>query len=191
MAAERDAIYEEVMTKGWNAKLKAFTQYYGARIWSFAPHHAARIFHGADRSAHDRNAGSDPARSARWRTGQRRPGLPLSALAAHRRPAGRGGHIQYVLVLAGGGADPRRRTDPAKLEQARIIFERMLGYANHLGLYAEQTSAQGEALGNFPQAFTHLSLISSAFNLDRTLGGCTLAGSVSSGNFRRWNQPSF
>jgi GH15 family glucan-1,4-alpha-glucosidase len=47
----------------------------------------------------------------------------------------------------------------------------MLGYANHLGLYAEQTGAKGEALGNFPQAFTHLALISSAFNLDRTLSG--------------------
>jgi GH15 family glucan-1,4-alpha-glucosidase len=62
------------------------------------------------------------------------------------------------------------QADPEKLEQARIIFERMLGYANHLGLYAEQTSPQGEALGNFPQAFTHLALISSAFNLDRVLG---------------------
>ena len=58
---------------------------------------------------------------------------------------------------------------PEKLDQARLVFERMLGYANHLGLYAEQTGAQGEALGNFPQAFTHLALISAAFNLDRTL----------------------
>jgi GH15 family glucan-1,4-alpha-glucosidase len=49
-------------------------------------------------------------------------------------------------------------------------FERVLGYANHLGLYAEQTGPQGEALGNFPQAFTHLALISAAFNLDRMLG---------------------
>ena len=56
------------------------------------------------------------------------------------------------------------------LEEARLIFERMLGYANHLGLYAEQTGMSGEALGNFPQAFTHLALISAAFNLDRTLG---------------------
>ncbi|MCU1311934.1 MAG: glycoside hydrolase, family 15, partial [Candidatus Angelobacter sp.] len=53
--------------------------------------------------------------------------------------------------------------------QARLLFERMLGYANHLGLYAEQIGPQGEALGNFPQAFTHLALISAAFNLDRML----------------------
>jgi GH15 family glucan-1,4-alpha-glucosidase len=45
----------------------------------------------------------------------------------------------------------------------------MLGYANHLGLYAEQTGNSGEALGNFPQAL-HLALISAAFNLDRALG---------------------
>jgi len=45
----------------------------------------------------------------------------------------------------------------------------MLGYANHLGLYAEQTSNAGEALGNYPQALTHLGLISAAYNLDRTL----------------------
>ena len=62
------------------------------------------------------------------------------------------------------------RTDPARLEEARLLFEQMLGYANHLGLYAEQTGDSGEALGNFPQAFTHLALISAAFNLDRTLG---------------------
>ena len=55
-------------------------------------------------------------------------------------------------------------------DEARMLFERMLNYANHLGLYAEQTSAQGQALGNYPQAFTHLAMISAAFNLDRALG---------------------
>jgi GH15 family glucan-1,4-alpha-glucosidase len=50
------------------------------------------------------------------------------------------------------------------------MFEQMLGYANHLRLYAEQTGHRGEALGNFPQAFTHLALISAAFNLDKALG---------------------
>jgi GH15 family glucan-1,4-alpha-glucosidase len=50
------------------------------------------------------------------------------------------------------------------------MFEKMLSYANHLGLYSEQIGTSGEALGNFPQAFTHLALISAAFNLDRALG---------------------
>ncbi len=62
------------------------------------------------------------------------------------------------------------RVDPTKLEEARLIFEQMLGYANHVGLYAEETGPSGEALGNFLQAFTHLALISAAFNLDRILG---------------------
>jgi len=55
-----------------------------------------------------------------------------------------------------------------------LLFERVLGYANHLGLYAEQIGRRGEALGNFPQAFTHLALISAAFNLDRMLGSQVL-----------------
>jgi len=62
------------------------------------------------------------------------------------------------------------RENRAKLEEARLMFEQMLGYANHLGLYAEETGSRGEGLGNFPQAFTHLALISAAFNLDRSLG---------------------
>ncbi|WP_256014251.1 glycoside hydrolase family 15 protein [Desertivirga xinjiangensis] len=56
-----------------------------------------------------------------------------------------------------------------KLEKARFYFEKMLGYANHLGLYAEQLGFKGEHLGNFPQAFTHLGLISAAYNLDQQL----------------------
>jgi GH15 family glucan-1,4-alpha-glucosidase len=56
-----------------------------------------------------------------------------------------------------------------QLEKARFYFEKMLGYANHVGLYAEQLGFQGEHLGNFPQAFTHLGLISAAYNLDKQL----------------------
>ncbi len=55
------------------------------------------------------------------------------------------------------------------LEQARFYFEKILGYANHLGLYGEQLGQRGEHLGNFPQAFTHLALISAAYDLDRRL----------------------
>jgi GH15 family glucan-1,4-alpha-glucosidase len=53
--------------------------------------------------------------------------------------------------------------------KARYRFEKMLGYANHLGLYAEELGRSGEHLGNFPQAFTHLGLISAATDLDRRL----------------------
>jgi GH15 family glucan-1,4-alpha-glucosidase len=49
------------------------------------------------------------------------------------------------------------------------MFEGMLGYANDLGLYSEELGISGEALGNFPQAFTHLSLISAAWYLDQAL----------------------
>ena len=64
---------------------------------------------------------------------------------------------------------PQALTRAGRLREARTIFEKMLTYANHLGLYAEQIGASGEALGNFPQAFTHLALISAAVNLDRAL----------------------
>lgn len=56
-----------------------------------------------------------------------------------------------------------------QLEKARFCFEKMLGYSNHLGLYSEQLGFEGEHLGNFPQAFTHLGLISAAYNLDKQL----------------------
>ena len=65
----------------------------------------------------------------------------------------------YVECLARAG----------DLPQARFLFDKMLGYANHLGLYAEETGPAGEQLGNFPQAFTHLALISAAYYLDRAL----------------------
>jgi GH15 family glucan-1,4-alpha-glucosidase len=57
------------------------------------------------------------------------------------------------------------------LPQARFLFEKMLGYANHVGLYAEEIGPSGEHLGNFPQAFTHLALISAAYDLNRRLSG--------------------
>jgi GH15 family glucan-1,4-alpha-glucosidase len=65
----------------------------------------------------------------------------------------------YVEALARAG----------DLKQARLIFEKALGYANHLGLYAEQLGPCGEHLGNFPQALSHLALISAAWNLDERL----------------------
>jgi GH15 family glucan-1,4-alpha-glucosidase len=65
----------------------------------------------------------------------------------------------YVECLARGG----------ELEKAQLLFEKLLGYANHLGLYSEELGSDGRHLGNFPQAFTHLALISAATYLDRAL----------------------
>ncbi|WP_246430325.1 glycoside hydrolase family 15 protein [Streptomyces rectiverticillatus] len=65
----------------------------------------------------------------------------------------------YVEALARSG----------RVGEARYVFEKMTTHANHLGLYAEEIGPAGEALGNFPQAFTHLALISAATNLDRAL----------------------
>ena len=58
-----------------------------------------------------------------------------------------------------------------QLEKAQLLFEKLLGYANHLGLYSEELGSNGQHLGNFPQAFTHLALISAATYLDRALSG--------------------
>ncbi len=62
----------------------------------------------------------------------------------------------YVDALARSG----------RLAEAGLVFEKMLTYANHLGLYSEEIGITGEQLGNFPQAFSHLSLINAAINLD-------------------------
>ena len=67
--------------------------------------------------------------------------------------------FNYVDALARAG----------RLDEARLTFEKMLTYANHLGLYSEEIGATGEQLGNFPQAFTHLALIDAAITLDAAL----------------------
>jgi GH15 family glucan-1,4-alpha-glucosidase len=67
----------------------------------------------------------------------------------------------YVECLARAG----------ELEKAQLLFEKLLGYANHVGLYSEELGLNGRHLGNFPQAFTHLALISAATYLDRVLSG--------------------
>ncbi len=168
----RDEIYEEIMERGWNEEREAFVQSYDSDALDAATLLMPLVFFLSP---------TDPRM--------------LSTLAAIRQPPHKGGLVSDSLVFrynldhsADGlmgdegtfnmctfwlveALTRAGRTDPKKLDEARLIFERMLGYANHLGLYAEETGPSGEALGNFPQAFTHLSLISAAYNLDRALGG--------------------
>ncbi len=167
----RDEIYEQIMTQGYNADRKAFVQAYGSDALDASNLLMPLVFFMAP---------SDP-RMLSTIDAIRQP-LGVGGLAADglvyrykRRPAPDGKPEQegtfnmcsFWLVEALTRAG---RTDPARLEDARLLFEQMLGYANHLGLYAEQCGSSGEALGNFPQGFTHLALISAAYNLDRAFG---------------------
>jgi GH15 family glucan-1,4-alpha-glucosidase len=167
---ERDAMYEEIMTRGWSPRRQAFVQQYGAEAIDASALLMPLVFFVSP---------VDPKM--------------LKTIDAIMRPPREGGLLSDSLVYRYSTRDfadgltgnegtfnmctfwlvealtRAGRTDRRRLEEARLIFERMLGYANHLGLYAEQTGSTGEALGNYPQAFTHLALISAAFNLDRTL----------------------
>jgi GH15 family glucan-1,4-alpha-glucosidase len=168
----RDRVYEEIMTRGWNPKRQAFVQHYGGESLDAANLMMPLVFFLSP---------TDPRMLKTLDAINRSPqsgGLVSNSLVhrynPHETADGVGGEegtfniCTFWLVEALTRAG---RVDPVRLDEARLMFEQMLGYANHLGLYAEQTGFRGEALGNFPQAFTHLALISAAFNLDKALGG--------------------
>jgi GH15 family glucan-1,4-alpha-glucosidase len=167
----RDTIYEEILTRGWSEERQSFVQSYGSQFLDASALIMPLVFFMAP---------NDPKMLKTVDAISKPPaerGLTSDGLVfrydVERSPDGVGGEegtfnmCSFWLVEALTRAG---RTDPKRLEEARLLFERMLGYANHLGLYAEETGSSGEALGNFPQAFTHLALISAAFNLDRSLG---------------------
>jgi len=167
----RDAIYEDVMTKGWDPRRRVFVQAYGSEaldasallmplVFFMAPNDP-RMLHTIEAIRRPLDAGGLVADGLVYRYD---PKIAPDGLVGTE---GTFNMCSFWLVEALTRAG---QTDPVKLEDARLLFEQMLGYANHLGLYSEQTGSSGEALGNFPQAFTHLALISAAFNLDRTLG---------------------
>jgi GH15 family glucan-1,4-alpha-glucosidase len=157
---ERDAVYNQVFDKGWNAKVGGFTQFYGSEVLD-----SSLLMMPLQ--------GFIASRDPLW----------LSTLDAINRelvsdslvyrynpsasPDGLAGNegtfslctFWYVDALARAG----------RLDEARLTFEKMHTYANHLGLYSEEIGSTGQQLGNFPQAFSHLSLISAAVNLDHQL----------------------
>jgi len=162
----RDEIYEEIMERGWNPKLKAFVQAYDSDVLDASNLIMPLVFFVAPKSP--RMLGTLDAINRSPKDG----GLVSNGLVhrynVEKSPDGLQGDegtfslCTFWLVEA--------LTRAGRLEEARLIFEQMLSYANHVGLYAEEIGHSGEALGNFPQAFTHLTLISAAFNLDRALG---------------------
>jgi GH15 family glucan-1,4-alpha-glucosidase len=170
--AARDAIYEEVMDKGWDPKRRVFVQAYGSDALDASALLMPLSFFVAPNDPR-MLATVDAIRAPVSKGGLATDGLiyrydPRLAPDGLEGDEGTFNMCSFWLVEALTRAG---RTDPQRLDDARLLFEQMLGYANHLGLYGEQTGPSGEALGNFPQAFTHLALISAAFNLDRALGG--------------------
>lgn len=157
----RDLIYRTIMKESWNAKMNAFVQSYGSDaldasalmfpLMKFLSPGDPRMLSTIE--AIRRELVSDSL-VYRYDTGKAaRDGLPGGE--------GTFSICSFWLVEA--------LTRAGRLEEAQFLFEKMLTYANHLGLYAEQISPSGEALGNFPQAFTHLALISAAYQLNRQL----------------------
>ena len=166
----RDEIYETVMKRGWSNKRRAFIQSYTGGALDASLLLMPLVFFISP---------NDPRMLQTLdaiNTSPRNGGLVSDGLVyrydVDRTPDGLKGTegtfniCTFWLVEALTRAS---RDDPARLQDARLLFEQMLGYANHLGLYSEQLGVGGRALGNFPQALTHLSLISAAFNLDRYL----------------------
>jgi GH15 family glucan-1,4-alpha-glucosidase len=168
----RDAIYEEVMQRGWDHQRRAFVQSYDSNALDASLLLMSLVFFTAPNDPRSL-ATVDAILQPLTRGGLSADGLvyrydPRQAPDGLAGTEGTFNMCSFWLVEALTRAG---RTDPARLEEARLLFEEMLGYANHVGLYAEQTGLSGEALGNFPQALTHLALISAAFNLDRALTG--------------------
>lgn len=174
--AVRDQIYLDVMDKGWSEKMQAFVQRYGADDLDASNLLMPLVFFMGP---------NDPRMLKTLDAICRIPaegGLLSDSLVYRYNVAGHAGECGFDDGLPGGegtfnmctfwlveALTRAGKTDRPKLAHARLIFEKMLGYGNHLSLYAEETGLAGEALGNYPQAFTHLALISSAYNLDRTL----------------------
>jgi GH15 family glucan-1,4-alpha-glucosidase len=167
----RDEIYEEVMAKGWNERRGAFTQAYGSQALDASSLLMPLVFFMAPNDPRMLST-VDAIRGPLTAQGLAADGLVrrYNPVAAPDGLPGREGTFNMCSFWLVEALTRAGRTDRARLDEARLLFEQMLGYANHLGLYSEQTGNSGEALGNFPQAFTHLALISAAFNLDRALG---------------------
>jgi GH15 family glucan-1,4-alpha-glucosidase len=157
----RDAVYEDVMRNGWDKERRSFVQSYGSKSIDASALLMPLVFF------------VSPTDPRLLRTLEAILRELTSDHLVHRyrnegETDGFTGEEGTFSLCTFWLVEALRRAE--RLDEARIIFERMLGYANHLGLYSEEIGLRGNARGNFPQAFTHLALISAAVNLDRALG---------------------
>jgi GH15 family glucan-1,4-alpha-glucosidase len=155
--AERDAIHADVMEHGWSEEKQSFVQYYGTDaldssnlvipMMGFLPRNHPRVV-GTVKAVLRELTCCDDEMCYRYRNDDGLPGDEgVFSICTF--------WLAEALALSG------------EREHAERIFKRMLGHANHLGLYSEELNPRtGEFLGNFPQAFTHIALINCAHVLD-------------------------
>jgi GH15 family glucan-1,4-alpha-glucosidase len=156
----RDAIYDQILDKGWNPQRQAFVQQYGSPVLDSSLLRMSSVGFIAPQ---------DPLWASTLRAMDDE--LVTDSLVYRYDPSASPDGLQgsegtfslcsfmYVDALARAG----------RLEDARLAFEKMLTYANHVGLFSEEIALTGEQIGNFPQAFTHLALIDAAITLDEAL----------------------
>jgi pentatricopeptide repeat protein len=157
---ERDRLYNQVMARGWNERIKAFTQHYATDVLD-----SSLLFMPIE----DFISPRDPMWLSTMDAMERE--LVSDSLVYRYNPAASPDGLHgdegtfslctflYVEALARAG----------RLDEAILTFEKMMTYGNHLGLFSEEIGPTGEQLGNFPQAFTHLQLINAAITLNREL----------------------
>jgi GH15 family glucan-1,4-alpha-glucosidase len=164
---QRDRIYQTIMQKGWHQGKGAFTQYFDSDaidasvllmpLMRFVSPTDPRM---VSTIKQVRQELTEDCLTRRYNIGE---------AARDGFPGGEG----FFTVCSFWLVEAMARAGFA--EEARLLFEKMLSFANHLGLFSEQIGSKGELLGNFPQALTHLGLISAAHNLDGILDEGTYA----------------
>jgi GH15 family glucan-1,4-alpha-glucosidase len=158
--AQRDAIYNQVMEKGWSPTRKAFRQHYKTDVLDASLLRMSTV-------------GFITPNDPMWlSTLDAMDGELVTDSLVYRydpeaSPDGLRGSEGTFSLCTFAYVDSLARA--GRLDKARITFEKMLTYANHLGLYSEEIALTGEQIGNFPQAFTHLALVDAAITLDRQL----------------------
>jgi GH15 family glucan-1,4-alpha-glucosidase len=163
LETERDRIFASIMKDGWDPEQQSFVQSYESKALDASNLMMPIVMFIA------------PADPRMLSTLKRTMETLVSDSLVYRYSLdgdlatkdGLTGHEGTFSMCTFWLVDALARAD--RLEESRFIFEKMLTYGNHLGLYSEEISSTGSALGNFPQAFTHLGLISAALHLDEKL----------------------
>jgi GH15 family glucan-1,4-alpha-glucosidase len=157
---ERDAIYNQIMDRGWSRRRQAFRQHYDTDVLDASLLRMSTV-------------GFITPNDPMWTsTLEAMDGELVTDSLVYRydpeaSPDGLRGSEGTFSLCTFAFVDSLARA--GQLSKARETFEKMLTYANHVGLYSEEIALTGEQIGNFPQAFTHLALIDSAISLNRAL----------------------